>query len=102
MIDLLWVALISGAAGTGFALLVIASPLGRLKFKPFSCKTCLSGWGAIGASGVLLHLLHPHVNTEIGMWVVLSLAGTGVAHLFLRDTSSTPVPSEVLPPEPPR
>lgn len=38
---------IRALAGVGFAFLVQISPLGRLPVKPFSCRTCLSGWGAI-------------------------------------------------------
>lgn len=31
----------------GFRALVLATPARRLEFKPFSCDTCLVGWGSI-------------------------------------------------------
>jgi hypothetical protein len=39
--------LVHALAGLGLAFLVRASPLARVPVKPFTCRTCLSGWGAI-------------------------------------------------------
>ena len=105
-------------AGVGFAWLVRASPLGGLRFKPFTCRTCLSGWGAL-AFGVLRSCADPadpgpvvsvlvRYGAELG---ILLLAGTGGAALLFAamdalgtiGTAPTPNAEGVadLPPPPP-
>lgn len=78
-------AVIGGLAGVGVAVLVAASPLPTwIPHKPFVCRTCLSGWGSIGATGALLVLAGcpPTVANGFG-WLVAALGGTGVAHYLL-------------------
>ena len=74
MIDL---ALVAGLGGVGFARLLQASPMGAWRVKPFSCMTCLSGWGAILTAGAVLWGYGP------AEWLAASLAGTGAAALML-------------------
>ncbi len=62
----------------GFVQLVRASPLTRIRRKPFSCDTCLSGWGAILVAGVVLT---PRTIDDLALWLALSLVGTGGAAL---------------------
>lgn len=77
-------------AAAGFALLVRASPLGRIPAKPFSCVVCLSGWGAILASGI--------DNPPIRAWLVASLVGTGGGVLLLALLDALRARAEVVPP----
>ena len=68
----------AGLAGIGLAFLVRASPAGRWRFKPFSCRTCLSGWGALFATYVLTPAFAP-ADAHLAYTVALGLAGTGLA-----------------------
>jgi len=53
---LLLLSLALSLSSTGFWALVVASPLGKIPHKPFSCDTCLCGWGSIfGASAWIVH-----------------------------------------------
>lgn len=90
LLDLALAGLISGAAGTGFAVLMQASPFGRIPRKPFSCRTCLSGWGSIGVSWFLIPPIGVGGTITAGSlpdflfaWFVLSLVGAGIAHVLL-------------------
>lgn len=88
-------------ASAGFALLVQASPLGKVRSKPFSCQTCLSGWGAIVAGALLTYC----PDAPLAAVAVLALAGTGGAHALFAGSSRGQPPSGVLgeaPPPPPR
>jgi len=83
---LLVIAALAALGGVGFAVLVQASPLGLLPFKPFACRTCLSGWGSIATCAVLLLAQHPDgggVIATLCLWATLSFAGTGGAHLLM-------------------
>jgi len=79
--------LLTALAGVGFALIVQTSPLGRIPKKPFSCRVCASGWGAILASALLLapgglFTSWPWQDmTPYMTWALVSFAGIGLAHL---------------------
>jgi len=89
VLSALLLGVLAGIAGAGFALIIQTSPLGRLTFKPFSCRTCCSGWGSIGF--LLLAFGEPlrhaaDVGTFVALcvsWAALSFVGIGVAHLLL-------------------
>lgn len=89
-------ALLCGLTGTGLAVLVLASPLpGWIPRKPFVCRTCLSGWGSIGAAFWLvppigLHTSARSVDDFLCCWLLLALAGTGLAHLLFGLADSGP------------
>jgi len=97
--------LVVSLAALGFTQLVRASPLGRLDYKPWSCRTCLSGWGAIFAGALGLGAVQGAAldTAAAASWALLALAGTGGAALgfALFDLAShTVVPPTDLP-EPP-
>jgi len=86
LLHLALVALLSGGAGVGFAVIIQTSPLGRIPYKPFSCRTCCSGWGAILASGLFLQvwLVAPWVAVlPYVTWCVVAFIGIGVAHVLM-------------------
>jgi hypothetical protein len=70
----------------GFEALVRASPLGKIRMKPFNCRTCLAGWGAI-LFFLGLHWLRsdPLMGwKELLLFVVKVLAATGAAKIVQR------------------
>lgn len=87
------IAVLAGVTGAGFALIIRTSPLGAIDKKPFACRTCLSGWGAIAAVffllpvpppmpiGVFAAPADPAISLAI-LWCLLSFAGIGVAALI--------------------
>lgn len=96
LLDIVLITVLAAFAGVGVAALNSASPSGLWLFKPFSCRTCMSGWGAIGAAGILLAMqglpglqptqaafLAPTLLPDLILWAVLAFAGTGGAHLIL-------------------
>jgi hypothetical protein len=100
--DLPHVVLLAAFAGVGFAVLVQASPLGSIPYKPFACRTCLSGWGGIFASGWLLEVAGTMEFATLATWALASFAATGLAHLVLgwADGSTAATPSFLPPPLP--
>lgn len=102
IVDLLLAAILSGAAGVGFAVLVQTSPLGRIPRKPFSCRTCLSGWGSIGVSWFLLGVsgvwFVERPACFVFSWFLLSLAGTGIAHVLFNIAGGGAPAAPLLPP----
>lgn len=87
--------------GAGFALLVAASPLGQLPYKPFACRTCLSGWGGALTWAVLQAAqANPMLPWwQMGAHVILAmLLATGGAHLILRTSTPPAATTLVLPP----
>lgn len=96
----LFTVLLAALAGVGFSLIVETSPLGRIPHKPFACRVCRSGWGAILASASLLapgglFTAWPwHDPTAYMTWALVSFAGIGLAHLVfgLADRGTTSAP----------
>jgi hypothetical protein len=100
------VSVLAGLAGTGVAVLVAASPIPRwIPTKPFICRTCLSGWGSIWVSLGLLVVegnapewAVPEASIASWgpwiLWLALSLAGTGLAHVLMGivDRPGAPLP----------
>lgn len=68
----------------GFRAFILATPARRLEFKPFSCDTCLVGWGSI----LGLTLADP-ANWSWGGWAHTALvafeavAATGLARILV-------------------
>jgi hypothetical protein len=109
LVDLAIVSILAGFAGVGVSAINSASPSGLWAFKPFSCRTCMSGWGAILSSGVLLGwagvpglkltqqaFLEPTLPMDMLIWCFVSFAGTGIAHLVLglAEPGETPLPPD--------
>lgn len=96
----------AGVIAAGFVLLVRASPLGRLPFKPFSCDVCLSGWASL-SWGYTQTLAHGALRLDV--WAAQFFGGMAAAQLllgvlaFLRTAATPPAPPPLpadLPPPP--
>lgn len=98
--------LLAALAALGFRYLVMATPLGKLPYKPFNCATCLCGWGAI-LGAALFVLLGYYTGAPWWHSVLLiaafALAALGLSRLIVALVRGTERNGNggVLPPLPP-
>lgn len=84
MLDQLLTVVLAALFAVGFRALLLSTPLRKLNYKPFSCDTCLVGWGSI----LGLTLADP-VNWTWQGWAHSALvlfqiiAATGLARLLV-------------------